>query len=134
MNATQTITTRAGVKLEAQISRHDSDLELALQTDPSKKVMLHWGLRKPQAERWSLPPQPAWPPGTTVVGQSALQTPFAKTNGHAQLTIPLGPAADYSALEFVLFFPDENRWDNNSGRNYQIQLRETPLAALQARV
>jgi len=134
MNARQTITTRAGLKLEAQISRRDTEVELALQADPTKKILLHWGLRKQQGEGWALPPQPAWPPGTTLVGQSALQTPFAKSNGHAQLTIPLGSGTDYSAFEFVLYFPDENRWDNNSGRNYQIPLRESPLAALQERI
>src|SRR5262249_18026886 len=46
----------------------------------------------------------------------------------------LRSAIDYSALEFVLFFPQENRWDNNSGRNYQIRLSETPLAMLQQRI
>jgi alpha-glucan,water dikinase len=134
MNATQTIATRTGVKLEAQISRHDADLQLALQAEPAKKILLHWGLRKPESEGWTLPPQPAWPPGTTLVGQTALQTPFAQINGHAILTIPLGTTTDYSALEFVLFFPDENRWDNNSGRNYQIPLSQTPLAVLQERI
>ena len=134
MKATQTITTRAGVKIEAQISRHETELELALQADPSRKFLFHWGLRKPEGEGWSLPPEPAWPPGTTLVGQAALQTPFAKTNGHAQLMIPLAGATDYSAVEFVLFFPDENRWDNNSGRNYQIPLCDTPLTALRDRI
>src|SRR5689334_16871764 len=117
MNAMQTITTRAGVKFEAQISRRDTELELALQASPNKQFLLHWGLRKPEAEGWSLPPQPVWPPGTILAGKAALQTPFAKTNGHAQLRIPLGSGTEFSALEFVLFFPDENRWDNNSGRN-----------------
>jgi alpha-glucan,water dikinase len=134
MNATQIITTRAGVKLEAQISRRDNELQLALQADPTKKFLLHWGLRKPETQGWSLPPQAAWPPATSLVGQAALQTLFAKTNGHAQLTIPLGPGSDYSALEFALFFPDENRWDNNGGRNYQIPLSQTPLAVLQERI
>src|SRR5436190_2782542 len=134
MNATQTITTRTGLKLEAQISQCDSGLEVALQADPTKKFLLHWGLRKPEAEGWSFPPQPASPAGTTLVGQTALQTPFATTNGQARLTIAFGAATDYSALEFVLFFPEENRWDNNSGRNYQIPLSETPLALLQQRI
>jgi alpha-glucan,water dikinase len=134
MNATQTITTRGGLKLEAHLSRRETEVELALQTELTKKILLHWGLRKQQGEGWSLPPQPAWPPGTTLVGQAALQTPFAQANGHAQLTIPLGAGTDYSAFEFVLFFPDENRWDNNGGRNYQIPLGESPLAALRERI
>ncbi|RMD53780.1 MAG: hypothetical protein D6828_04970, partial [Nitrospirae bacterium] len=29
---------------------------------------------------------------------------------------------DYRFLNFVLFFPDENRWDNNRGKNYIIRL------------
>ena len=33
-------------------------------------------------------------------------------------------------LEFVLFFPEENRWDNNRGRNYRIELpsKEIPMS------
>jgi alpha-glucan,water dikinase len=134
VNATQTITTRAGVRLEAQVSRQAAELNIALGTDPNRKFVLHWGLRQPQVEGWSLPPRPSWPPGTTLAGQAALQTSFAEANGHRQLTIPLESATDYSALEFVLFFPEENRWDNNGGRNYQIPLSETPLTVLQQRM
>ena len=136
MNPQQTITTRAGVKLEARISPHDTELELALESDLAKQCVLHWGLRKDQQESWSLPPRPSWPPGSVLAGQSALQTPFTRDNGHTHLTIALGPAADYTALEFVLFFPEQDRWDNNNGRNYQILLADpppSPVSALRAR-
>jgi alpha-glucan,water dikinase len=140
MNIHQTITTRTGVNLEAQISHREAEWEIALQAGPSKKFLLHWGLRKLTDRGWSLPPQPAWPPGSVPIGQGALQTPFAKANGHVHLTIPLGSTTDYTALEFVLFFPEERRWDNNGGQNYQILLAEpspappTPLAALRGRI
>jgi alpha-glucan,water dikinase len=29
---------------------------------------------------------------------------------------------DFSLIDFVFFFPEDGRWDNNQGRNYQIQL------------
>ncbi|HWW00827.1 MAG TPA: PEP/pyruvate-binding domain-containing protein [Candidatus Acidoferrum sp.] len=123
---TQTVTTRGGLKLVAQTRRRESDVEVTLQAPSAPGFVLHWGVRQPKVEGWGLPPQPAWPPGTVQVDRAAVQTPFPKGNGQAELVIRLSPPADYSALEFVLFFPGEKRWDNNGGRNYQILLAEPP--------
>jgi len=51
-----------------------------------------------------------------------MQTPFKKENGESRIAIALSPGAEYAAIEFVLFFPEEGRWDNNGRRNYQIAL------------
>ncbi|HEV2394241.1 MAG TPA: PEP/pyruvate-binding domain-containing protein [Verrucomicrobiae bacterium] len=120
----QTVTTRDGLKLVAQTRRSETDVEVTLQAPAASGLVLHWGLRRPKAEGWHAPPQPAWPPGTVQAGEGAVQTPFPNSNGQAQLVIRLGPAKDYDALEFVLFFPKDGRWDNNNGRNYQILLAE----------
>ncbi len=124
--SSQTVTAQTGLKVEALISRRDTGLEVTLKAPAVPRLLLHWGLRRSGAEAWTIPPQPGWPPGTVAAGPGALQTPFAKMDGEARLVIPLSPADDYAALEFVLFLPDEGRWDNNSGRNYQIPLGETP--------
>jgi alpha-glucan,water dikinase len=63
-----------------------------------------------------------WPSGTEPKGTSALETPFTGQNGHADVEIRLQPASSYAFLDFVLFFPDENRWDNNGGKNYHVPL------------
>jgi len=128
----QTVTTERGLKVVAQVCRRDGDLELTLDSPSAPGLVLHWGLRRPKTEGWILPPQTVWPPGTVPAGKGALQTPFAQGSGQAGLLIHLNPAMDYSALEFVLFFPGEGRWDNNNGRNYQIPLAEAPTPALTA--
>jgi alpha-glucan, water dikinase len=130
---TQTVTTRGGPNLVAQVSRQETGVEVILQTTAASRFLLHWGVRRQKQTGWTLPPPTAWPPGTVAFDQSAVQTPFSKENGPANLVIRLSPASDYAALEFVLFFPEENRWDNNHGRNYQVLLAEPsapPAAAL----
>jgi alpha-glucan,water dikinase len=57
------------------------------------------------------------------VSGNAVQSPFIRSNGEARVRIPLGGMEIFSFLPFVLFFPDEGRWDNNRGRNYSISLR-----------
>ena len=130
MTNTQTVTTRGGLKLAAKIGQRETELELVLQAEAAKHFVLHWGLRRPKAEGWIQPPLPAWPPGTIAVGHDAVQTPFPKANGPANLVIRLSSAENYAALEFAVFFPQEGRWDNNGGRNYQILLAEPPEGAL----
>ncbi len=128
--ATETVTTRSGLKLVTQTRRTDAEVELTLEAPGDPGLVLHWGVRRAKGPGWSLPPQSAWPPGTVQVDPAAVQTPFAKTNGHSDLVIRLSPAAEYSAVEFVLYFPGDRRWDNNGGRNYLISLSpRTPTGA-----
>jgi alpha-glucan,water dikinase len=49
----------------------------------------------------------------------AVQSPFLRRNGESSLQISLD-ASGFTGFVFVLFFPDEGRWDNNHGRNYHI--------------
>jgi alpha-glucan, water dikinase len=130
MKMEQIVTTQRGVKLSARICRRATELEINLEAAVTRHLLLHWGLRRPQAEVWSRPPESAWPPGTVPVGPIAVQTPFPKRNGQVNLVIHLSQPAEYAALEFVLFFTDEGRWDNNGGHNYQILLAEPPEPAV----
>ena len=126
---TQTFTTRGGLKLAAQVSQRETALEISLQAPAMSRLVLHWGLRGQNSKGWSVPPQSAWPLGTVPAGKSAVQSPFAKANGQADLVIRLNSTTAWTALEFVLYFPDDGSWDNNAGKNYQILLAEPPAPA-----
>src|SRR6266850_103877 len=140
MKTTETITTRSGLQLLVETGGNGDEVEVSLKAPADKRCLLHWGVRRQYEKDWKMPPQSSWPPGTVPSGQSAVETPFAKQNGQTSLAIRLGPPSAYAFLDFVLFFPDEGRWDNNGGRNYQIILRKpaelavAPLALLREQI
>jgi hypothetical protein len=89
-------------------------MEISLQAPAESRLVLHWGVRVQNSKGWGVPPQTAWPPGSVPVGKTAVQTPFAKADGQANLVIRLNPTADYTALSWD-FLPDDEPWDNNAG-------------------
>jgi alpha-glucan,water dikinase len=132
MNSSQTFIVRGGLKLTAHCATTLEAIGVHMHaTVPSGqgRMLLHWGLRRHNQADWILPPPPTWPPGTVQVGPNAVQTPFSPGDGEVNLRIDLGPPADLTALEFVLFFPDQARWDNNGRRNYQVALTESTGSA-----
>jgi alpha-glucan, water dikinase len=116
----ETIKTRSGLQLTVETRGAADAVEICMKASVGKRCLLHWGVRHDAKDQWRLPPQSDWPPGSSSAGQAAVQTPFARQNGEAGVVIHLSP--DYTFLDFVLFFPDEGRWDNNDGRNYHITL------------
>jgi alpha-glucan,water dikinase len=130
MNKVQTIATRSGLPLRVETHNQEHEWWVSLQMPAGSNCVLHWGIQGREGNDWRIPPESLWPPGTQSAAQKALQTPFISQNGQATLQIRLRPSSAYSVLEFVLFFPDERRWDNNDGRNYQIALTQPEGAAL----
>jgi alpha-glucan, water dikinase len=122
MNTGQTITTQSGLTLQVETRAEAGEYEVSFQVPAGPRCLLHWGVRRPAQKEWRVPPQSAWPSGTQPAGASAVQTPFSSQNSHARVVIRLAATPVYASLDFVLFFPDEGRWDNNHGRNYQILL------------
>src|SRR5207249_6194431 len=59
----------------------------------------------------------------------ALPISFSSHKGQSRILLRLDPA-EYSLLEFALFYPKEGRWDNNGGRNYQIRIAQPERAGL----
>ena len=123
MTTSQTITTRSGVKLAAQVEHSDQDIKVFLRGSAPARCFVHWGLRRPGADGWTLPSPAAWPPGTVAAGQNAAQTPLAQNTDAPGLVFKLNGTEELVVLEFVLFYPDQGRWDNNNGRNYQVPLQ-----------
>lgn len=117
------IKARSGIALlvEKQI-KEDGSVEIAISMQHHQPCLLHWGLCQSTQSGWQIPPRSAWPEGTQAYDHLAVQTPFMGSNGLPRITIGLERSTDFASLAFVLFFPEENRWDNNKGHNYQILL------------
>jgi alpha-glucan,water dikinase len=126
MKPTLSIATRCGLRLEVEVTRGPEQTLIAIHAPAGKPAVLHWGLRRTGKKDWVVPAQEAWPSLTKTSGSSALQTPLHAENGAPNflLRLPTADAAD--ALEFVLFFPNSQSWDNNERKNYQVPLAKGP--------
>ncbi len=125
MEKSDSVKLAKGLDLQIKKRKTTKGLMVTLVLSSKEKCLLHWGVSSGPKAAWRLPPEAVWPPDTNAVSRTAAQTAFAaqKTNSRIQLKFPA--ARDFSALSFVLFFPAEDRWDNNNGKNYRIKL---PLA------
>lgn len=123
----ETIVTASGIALavEKQL-KDDGSVEIAISMEPHQPCLLHWGIRLSNRAEWQLPPRSAWPEGTRTYDHLAVQTPFQGVNGPSRIVVALDRTLDLVSLEFVLFFPKDNRWDNNKGRNYHILVPRPP--------
>jgi alpha-glucan,water dikinase len=124
---TETIATRSGLALHVGKQASEKAIEIDLRLEGRRKCLLHWGLRQPGQDAWRLPPQTAWPAQTQAVG-AEVQTPFAPEDGQESIRIRLPMPAEYSSIDFALFFPEQRAWDNNGGRNYRIEISPAKAA------
>jgi alpha-glucan,water dikinase len=124
----QTIETAGGAKLRVDLRADSEKIMCVLEHEQAGACVLHWGLLRGERAGWKVPNRSAWPEGSKPV-TGAVQTPFALADGNARLTLQIDPAWGYSFLEFALFHPTGNRWDNNRGRNYRVALPVTAQPA-----
>ncbi len=136
---TESVATRSGLDLLIEKRFEAGQIELLLRARTPKRCVLHWGIRGKSQGAWRTLPESLWPEGTTAAGADAMQTPFRRHNGESRVAISLNSTSAPDLIEFVLFFPDERRWDNNGRRNYQIAVPRPgrrpavrPLQALKA--
>ncbi|HLP78611.1 MAG TPA: hypothetical protein VK327_17025, partial [Candidatus Paceibacterota bacterium] len=122
MTTNESIATRGGLKLQVEKRIEPQGIAICLRAKSPKPCVFHWGVRGATDTEWALPPATAWPPGTVATDSKALRTPLASGKGDGEITIRLDPAANFAFINFVLHFPDESRWDNNNGKNYEIAL------------
>lgn len=111
--------------LHLTVRRHAApdQTHVELRLPARRPTCLHWGLSSAPRTPWQAPPSSSWPPDSVAAGAGAVRTPFTAADDEQHLSIRLPSPPPAAALEFVLFFPEENRWDNNHGRNYRIDLR-----------
>jgi alpha-glucan,water dikinase len=122
MTSTEIIRTESGVVILVSMNILDNAAEVILRIEEHKNCLLHWGLRHHHYEPWQIPPQSVWPEGSHAFDNTAVQSPFIRRNGFSEIITKLDFSMDFRLLDFVLFFPEEGRWDNNQGRNYRIEI------------
>lgn len=125
---TETITLQNNSSLAVRRQAAGAKVELTISGDFTSPCVLHWGVLRKEQGHWEVPPPEVWPPGSIAFGDKAIQSPFHRHNGRASVTLTLNPK-DFPHIEFVLFFPDGRRWDNNHGKNYRIDLVARPAVS-----
>ena len=124
MTRTERITAKSGVVLDVEKAVDEAGaVELAIRMENCRrKCYLHWGLKPDARGPWQAPPRSVWPEESRPFDNTAVQTPFPARDGSSRITIRLAGVTGFSVLDFALYFPDENRWDNNGGLNYRISM------------
>jgi alpha-glucan,water dikinase len=126
---TETIITDSGIAVTVEKKVFDDTAELVFRIDKQEDCLLHWGfLRRPDSE-WQMPPVGAWPEGSRAFDNAALQSPFIRKSGSGEVVIVLDFSAGFRLIDFVLFLPEQGRWDNNHGKNYRVEI---PVASGQS--
>jgi alpha-glucan,water dikinase len=116
------IITRSGVVLLVEKGVTNDSVEVSLRMEGEEECLLHWGLSRHSGAPWQMPPQSVWPEGSRPFDKAALQTPFLAQNHESRITIRVDRSMDFPWIGFALFFLQDNRWDNNNGANYKIQM------------
>ncbi|WP_420265232.1 phosphohistidine-like domain-containing protein [Candidatus Magnetominusculus dajiuhuensis] len=110
-----------GGRLSLRLSAQGKD---GVADNKSVDCIFHWGVCADKSTKWQLPPESFRPPATKPAGGSSVQTPFTPVSqGVSAVTFALSDDLPFTSVEFVLFFPNERRWDNNNGKNYRIELK-----------
>ncbi len=119
---TKRIDIESGLVLLIETRVIDGEVELSLELKGNKRCVLHWGLCRGPQTPWEIPPSSIWPQGSQAFSQEAVQTPFIDQDDAGRIVTRLDQIQEFSYLAFVLYFPDEDRWDNNHGRDYLIEI------------
>src|SRR5512139_2675844 len=121
----ENITTESGLVLLVEKEIRDSIAEVTIRANADTTVVLHWGVRKRGNALWQVPPEASWPEGSRAFDSKAVQTPFLNRGDQPLVVIRFDTSTGLRSLDFVLFFPQDNRWDNNRGKNYRIDIPVT---------
>ena len=128
------ITTESGLVLLVEKELGDGVAEIAISADGGATALLHWGVRGRRDASWRVPPEQSWPEGSRSFDSKAIRTPFLKKGDQSLIRIRLDNSLGLRSVDFVLFFPQDNRWDNNRGKNYRIDLPAVSPAADEAAI
>ena len=116
------IVAQNGITLRASRSRAGDGFVVSVRMDPYRECTLHWGMSRRDDSAWEAPPASLWPPGSAAFNVTAVRTPFLHKGGSGEIDFPIPRSPQYASVRFALFYPPEQRWDNNGGRNYTLDL------------
>ncbi len=90
---------------------------ITISVNTTENVRLHWGVNN-----WSTPDN-AYQPQNTTQANGAVQTTFGLSGNQRVLQIgPFNGSQNVSTVNFVLYYPDSDSWDNNNGQDYRIDI------------
>ncbi len=138
LTATESCTLQLNPNLEADCQWSPDGWQLTIRRAGSEPALLHWGLCPKRGRTWQAPPSSCRPPGTAAFDRHAVRSPFQNESGggghsggnpggHSgggggAVTIELPASLDAAGIGFVVYLPDSDRWENNDGRDYFIDL------------
>lgn len=122
MIMTEEIIVSDDVRLKVDLEEADDHIDLSMYMENQGNCHLHWGLSRKISKIWKLPPEPLWPTGSIVYGDTAIQSPFKSDDGESRIKLSIDKSADFGVVNFAFYYPDIDKWDNNHGKNYFIKL------------
>ncbi|KAF5831866.1 hypothetical protein DUNSADRAFT_12490 [Dunaliella salina] len=108
--------------LHVEVAKAGDKYEVVLTPQPSRPMLLHWGV-----DNWNAPPQSLWPPGTQQAGDKACQTPFPPSG---PIHFSLDEESCPSSLSFVLKETEPENWLNDGGVDFNVTLKPPSIETL----
>ncbi len=101
----------------------ESGISLVFSMREERRCILHWGLVAEGVEQWIAPPKHFWPSGSEKFDDLAVRSPFAVTSGVSTIKFHIDSPVKWIAIEFVLYYPDEERYEKNGRYDYHLGLK-----------
>ena len=110
---------------------YDEDgVTLVFSMNETKKCLLHWGLVVDGVGQWVAAPKNLWPEGTIKFDDLAVRTPFVENNGSATLQFRINAPIKWKAIQFVLYYPDEDKFIKNGRYDFNLSLKYVERSGL----
>ena len=106
---------------DEETSKYEFIIEMACPTD--KKIQLHWGVtRRPKISDWITPPKTIYPELTEFCDQNSVNTLFKEDTIKMEFNLSSKDKEIFQYIIFVFHDLTSDKWYNNNGGNYKIEL------------
>lgn len=119
----------SGAELAVAIVRTENEFQITLLTDAAGPLALHWGVTENPRSVWRLPDAILRPAGTTVFGETSVETAFEEGQDlrRLQMNFPVDTAPP--GISFVLHQTETNQWLKHRGQNLFVAIAPPPATA-----